>query len=173
MNNVEKVKEILINMIPDLEKKTGVKFNNCEFRIDGRLTKSLGRTRANVYRDKCGKITRVKPTSIVLNKHYVENGNIEDIKRTFKHEFAHYVTFKKKGQHNHDTVEFITICELLNTTYTKINPNVKHVTRKYEGYCSKCGKRVYGTDRATNVTKNPNRYISGCCNAHIEIKKNY
>ena len=160
--------ETLRSLIKGFEEKTGVKFTG-EIKINGRLTKALGRCQAIITQDRIsGAIKTVNPIGIDISKRFMEVATPEEIIDVLAHEFAHYCTFKTVGEHDHNTLEFKKFCEILGTTHAPSMSTKNKIRKKYDVYCSCCSKHL--TSKATanaGVIQNPKRYSSGCCKAPV------
>lgn len=166
--------ELLRSLIKGFEEKTGVMFTG-ELKINGRLTRALGRCSALLTRDnKTGLIVKANPISIEISKKFLEVATTEEIISVLAHEFAHYCTYKTVGDHDHDTPTFKKYCEMLDTSHSPSMSTKNKIKNKYDIYCSCCG-RFLG-EKATakaGVVKNPKNYKSSCCEATITVRKNF
>lgn len=166
--------ELLRTLIKGFEEKAGVKFT-VELKINGRLTKSLGRCQAIITQNSItGEITKVNPIGIDISKKFLEIATPEEIIGVLAHEFAHYCTYKKVGLHDHNTLEFTMFCKMLNTTHAPSMSTKNKIRNKYDVYCSCCNKHLLGkTTARAEVIKYPKHYKSKCCNSELKVVKNY
>lgn len=167
---IETIREI----IRTCEETTGIKFE-AELKLNGRLTKVLGRAIAKVHTDIFTKKVTTTPLSIEINKKFAETATKEELIGVVSHEFAHYCCYSTIGNHTHDTKEFKYYCGLLNTSSATSITIKNQIKCKYETFCSCCGKTTgrYTSARA-NVIKNKGKgYRSACCRSTIEIKTNW
>lgn len=166
--------ETLRSLIKGFEEKTGVKFNG-ELKINGRLTRSLGRCQAIITRDRfSGEIKTVNPIGIDISKRFIEVATTQEIIDVLAHEFAHYCTYKTVGQHDHDTLAFKKFCEILSTSHAPSMSTKNKIRNKYEIYCTCCGKHLGGKATANaGVVQRPSGYKSGCCEAPVRVEKNF
>lgn len=166
--------ELLRTLIKGFEEKTGIEFTG-ELKINGRLTKALGRCQAMVTQDRrTGEIIKVKPIGIDISKKFLEIATPEEIISVLAHEFAHYCTYQKIGEHNHDSIEFIKFCKMLETSHAPSMSTKNKIKNKYDIYCTCCGKHLGGKTTANaGVVQRPSSYKSGCCKAPVRVVKNF
>ena len=166
--------ELLTNLIKGFEEKTGVQFTG-ELKINGRLTKSLGRCKAILTQDiRTGKIVRANPIGIEINKKFLEVATTEEIVDVLAHEFAHYCTYKTVGQHDHSTPAFKMFCKMLSTSHAPTMSIKNKIKSKYDIYCTCCGKHLGSKSTArAGVIQNTSRYNSACCKAPVRVEKNF
>ena len=166
--------ELLRTLIKGFEEKTGVSFTG-ELKINGRLTRALGRCQAIITQDRfTGKIVKVNPIGIDISKKFLEIATPEEIVDVLAHEFAHYCTYKTIGQHDHGTLEFKKFCEMLDTCHASSMSTKNKLKNKYDIYCTCCGKHIGGKSTArAGVVQNPTGYRSGCCKAQVRVEKNF
>lgn len=166
--------ELLRSLIKGFEEKTGVRFTG-EIKINGRLTRALGRCQAILTQDrKTGKIVKVNPIGIDISKKFLEIATPEEIVDVLAHEFAHYCTYKTIGQHDHGTLEFKKFCEMLDTCHAPSMSTKNKLKNKYDIYCTCCGKHIGGKSTArAGVVQRPSNYKSGCCEAPVRVEKNF
>lgn len=166
--------ETLRSLIKGFEEKTGVRFTG-EIKINGRLTRSLGRCQAIITQDRfSGEIKTVNPIGIDISKRFIEVATTQEIIDVLAHEFAHYCTYKTVGQHDHSTSTFKMYCELLETSHAPSMTTKNKLKNKYDIYCTCCGKHIGGKSTArAGVVQNPTGYRSGCCKASVRVEKNF
>lgn len=166
--------DLLKSLIKGFEERTDIEFTG-ELKINGRLSKSLGRCKAIIARDlRTGKTTKVNPVGIDISKKFLEIATPEEIVSVLAHEFAHYCTYKTYGDHDHSTKEFKMFCNILETNHAPSMSTKNKIRNKYDVFCSCCGEHigVKSTARA-GVIQNPSRYTSRCCKAPVRIQKNF
>lgn len=166
--------ETLRSLIKGFEEKTGVIFTG-EIKINGRLTRALGKCQAIATHDKIsGAIKTVNPIGIDISKRFMEVATPEEIIDVLAHEFAHYCTYKTLGEHDHNTLEFKKFCEMLGTTHATSMSTKNKIGIKYDVYCTCCGKHLGGKATANaKIVQKPSRYESRCCQAPVRVEKNF
>lgn len=166
--------ELLRNLIKGFEEKTGVNFTG-ELKINGRLTKALGRCKAILTQDtRTGEIIRVNPIGIDINKKFLEIATSEEIIDVLAHEFAHYCTYKTVGEHEHDTPAFKEYCEMLNTSHAPSMSIKNKIRNKYDIYCTCCGEHLASKSTANaGAVKRAQDFRSACCHSPIRVEKNF
>ena len=152
--------------------KAGVKFNSPVI-INGRLTRTLGRC----FYTHIGDVWN--PAKIEISKQLLETATDESIEAVIAHECAHYVTCALTHEnHGHDST-FRFYCEKIGTNNSMTHYDDLERTKpneeiyKYTLYCSNCGKFVGGRSRACRITKEPWDFYTKCCEAEVEVIKNW
>ena len=166
--------ELLRNLIKGFEEKTGIEFKG-ELKINGRLTRVLGRCQAIVYKNPItGQATEIKPVGIQISKKFLEIATPEEVVGVLAHEYAHYCTYATAGEHDHSNPTFKKYCELLETTHAPSISTKNKIKNKYDIHCSCCGKLIGGkTTARAGVVQHPHRYKSRCCGATVNVTKNF
>lgn len=160
---IEKVNEICNEIA-----KTNGFYIDCPIKENGRLTATLGR----VCYDEFG----IK--SIEFSKKLLQFGTDVQINDTIRHELAHAFSYWETGEvHGHDSF-WKYMAEKLGANPKsfaegQVYKEPAEKIHKYTLYCKKCGKLVGYRDRACNITKNPEKYLSKCCEDKITVKQNW
>lgn len=157
--------------------KCNVDFNSPVV-INSRLTRTLGRC----YYQRVN--AEWLPIRIEISRNLLKKATDESIEAVIAHECAHYVVCAiTKEYHGHDAT-FRFYCKQLGTTNDKaVYHNIKYknpkemtftsANFKYTLLCSECGKEVGNRSRACKVTRNPEMFITDCCNAKIKVIQNW
>ena len=107
-------------------------------RINGRLTRTLGRVIAHKRGNVCTN------DSMEFSRQFLETSTEESIKKVIAHEWAHYYLTKTTGEnHGHDA-EFKRVCKMIgceaDQTETTVERTVSEESLyKYIVYCPNCG----------------------------------
>ena len=133
----------------------------CPVKINGRLTRTLGRV---VYE---GSVDNVTPKVIEFSKRFVETATPESIQEVVKHEMCHYlVSLVTKKRHGHDVL-FKMMCNRVGASLNEsCAKEIKYMvpiakTYKYTITCSSCGAENYYS-KAGKVVKNADHYQCAC-----------
>ena len=132
--------------------KAGV-LNTYPIRINGRLTRTLGRVRYTKLSD-----NTIEPLDIEFSKQFLETASDASIKDVILHEAAHLIVAKRtKVHHGHDAY-FKKVCAELGTKrdgYAGEVELVKTVKYKYTIICPNCGE-IGGYNRMCKTIKEIN-----------------
>lgn len=154
----------------ELGRKIGLEFD-CPVKINGRLTKTLGRVVSESYP------FGLKPVSLEISKKLVNYATDEDIRTVIEHEFCHWaVCVETQESHDHDKV-FKAMCRRVGCTGDTPNINIKYLVNedslyKYVVKCKECGSTLYFS-RAGAVVKNLEEYECGKCGGEFKLIKNW
>lgn len=153
-----------------LGRTAGLDFD-CPVKINGRLTKTLGRVVAEPYP------FGYKPCSLEISRKVIDHATDEDIKAVIAHEFCHWaVLIETQECHHHDAI-FKAMCRRIGcendgTTIT-VNYDVDEDTLyKYNVRCIECGSTIVFS-RAGEVVKKPDEYECGKCGGALEVIQNW
>ena len=144
----------------------------CEIRENARLTKTLGRVR---YLD--GEIECIE-----FSKSFLASATDESVIEVILHELAHaFVFLENDGYHDGHGPMFKAMCARLGTSNDgAVAKNLKYKDGaeneeryKYNIYCGCCGKLVGNRTRACSITKEPEYFISNCCQAPLKVIQNW
>ena len=142
----------------------------CPIMENTRFSTTLGRVTWNEQ----GKLEKIEFSAALL-----KTATERTIMDTILHELAHAFVYLETGEiHGHDAM-FRSMCHRLGTLNDGMYAKNFELTvskeeyYKYDIYCEKCGKLVGHRSRACKVTKNPEEFLSHCCNAGIKVVQNY
>lgn len=154
----------------ELGRKVGLEFD-CPVKINGRLTKTLGRVISEPYP------FGLKPVSLEISKKLINYATDEDIRTVIKHEFCHWaVCVETQESHDHDKV-FKAMCRKVgcagNTPCVKINYIAdEDKIHKYVVKCKDCDNTLYFS-RAGKVVKHLEEYMCGKCGGTLTMTQNW
>ena len=135
---------------------------DCPVKINGRLTRTLGRVTAN-WVDK-----RLENESLEISKALLETATDESIKSVIDHEWCHYYLNKTTGEaHGHDKM-FKQLCARIGCTNDGTSTHVDRIVGeeaiyKYQVYCATCDEFVAGYSRMNKTLRNLNRCTCNKC----------
>lgn len=162
----------MLNIIKNYEEITGVTFEG-NFSINGRLSKALGKCIAKAQTDKKGKI-HITSIDIQISKKFLSVATEKEVKEVLAHEYAHYCTFKKFGNHTHSTQEFKNYCDLLDTDSSKGRSLTNAIERKYSVICDCCGQVIAVAHTANSkYVKYARAIVTRCCRSTAHVKTNW
>lgn len=91
--------KIIQNEMRKLDKISGLDTSNIPIRISSRMVKSYGKCR---FQKAFGKIY---PTEIIFFRNLIQNGTMEQILETVRHEYAHiFANLTDNTNHKHDYI---------------------------------------------------------------------
>lgn len=159
------------NYLQELAKNVDLVYNT-PVKINGRLTKTLGRVIAEP-----ATFNSYKPEVIEFSKQFLETSTDESVRQVIMHEFAHWAVLVETGEvHGHDAI-FKAMCRKIgceaNRPQTKVERTVSDdKIYKYIVKCKDCGNEVH-YNRAGKVVKHPDFYGCGKCGGELECIQNW
>lgn len=145
---------------------------NTPIKINGRLTKTLGRVIAEP-----AMFDSYKPEKIEFSRQFLETSTDESVRQTIMHEFAHWAVLVETGQpHGHDAI-FKAMCRKIGCQADRPQTHVERIVSddkifKYIVKCDECGNEVH-YNRAGKVVKQPWAYSCGKCGGELEVIQNW
>ena len=145
---------------------------NTPIKINGRLTKTLGRVIAEP-----AAFDSYKPEVIEFSKQFLETSTDESVRQTIMHEFCHWAVLIETGEvHGHDAV-FKAMCRKIGCEANRPQIKVERTVSddklfKYTVRCDECGNEIH-YNRAGKVVKNPEWYGCGKCGGDLEVIQNW
>jgi len=111
--------------------------------------------------------TDIRDCEITLSWGAFESFTPEEWMDNVRHELIHVEEIQKYGASNHGwrfkqrarEVDASTSCP-------------KFTEYKYKLYCKECDEFVSGKYKKSKMVKNPNKYITRCCDANLYVEKN-
>lgn len=167
MWTIQKIEDYL----KELGISVGLKYNT-PVRINGRLTKTLGRVIAEPT-----VFDAYKPEIIEFSKQFLETSTDESVRQVIMHEFAHWAVLIETGEiHHHDAV-FKAMCRKIGCVADRpMNAVERTVSNdklfKYIVKCKDCDNEVH-YNRAGKVIKHPDWYGCGKCGGELEVIQNW
>lgn len=164
-----------IQKIEDYLKELGISVGleyNTPVRINGRLTKTLGRVIAEPT-----VFDAYKPEIIEFSKQFLETSTDESVRQVVMHEFAHWAVLIETGEiHHHDAV-FKAMCRKIGCVADRPTSVVERTVSndklfKYIVKCKDCDNEMH-YNRAGNVVKHPDWYGCGKCGGELEVIQNW
>lgn len=122
--------------------KAGVEVD-APIKLNGRLTKCLGRVRYCCLGGECA------PILVEFSKQLLATATDDSILGIIKHEAAHFIVLKRTYKnHGHDAV-FKAVCAEIGTTYDNAVVQTEKIVDssavfKYEVFCPTCNKKLKG-----------------------------
>ena len=154
-------------------KKAGHNFpNSIEIKINGRLTRTLGRCMyKNIYEI-------ATPYKIEFSKQFLETSTDDCIESVIAHEACHALVAIETGVAHHHDEYFKEMCRRVGCTNdgrtTQVESTVDdRALYKYFVVCKECGKVVGMFHRAGKIVKNSEHYKSKCCKGSLLVEKNW
>ena len=149
-----------------------LEFNNIEIKINGRLTKTLGRCN---YKKQD---TKLIPVCLEFSRLLVEKGDNKLIEDVIKHECAHAIATIETGASQKHNNYFKSVCARIGTTNDTPSTTAKYNAEdteiyKYTVICEKCKKVVGRYHRAGNVIKMPSHYGCNYCGGSLKVIQNF
>lgn len=141
--------------------------------INKRMKETLGLCHA-IYDEAEGWL----PTMLEFSQQLLEFGTDASVTAIIGHECAHFLTLVFTHEdHGHDEV-FKHFCSLIDVTNDGTQTEIEYTVSpdrlyKYTFYCTKCGGFVGGQHHTCDRVKNYQLYISNCCHADIELRRNW
>lgn len=145
---------------------------NTPVKINGRLTKTLGRVVAEP-----AAFDSYKPEVIEFSKQFLETSTDESVRQTIMHEFCHWAVLIETGEvHGHDAV-FKAMCRKIGCEANRPQIKVERTVSddklfKYIVKCKDCDNEIH-YNRAGKVVKNPEWYGCGKCGGDLEVIRNW
>jgi predicted SprT family Zn-dependent metalloprotease len=155
----------------ELAANIGLTFNT-PVKINGRLTKTLGRVRSNPT-----PFGMYEPECVEFSKRFLETSTDESVRQVIMHEFAHWAVLIETGEvHGHDTV-FKAMCRKIGCQADRPQAKIERIVSedkvfKYIVKCEDCGSEMY-YDRAGKVVKHPDWYECGKCGGSLKVIQNW
>ena len=156
MWTIDRVKDELNNLC----KADGLPAIQVPVRINGRLTRTLGRVR--FMRATC------EPVGIEFARILLETGTDNDIMNVIKHEYVHYFFLVSKGEdHGHDAV-FKKKCAEIGCEHDKTMNRLEggedyDKKFKYEIFCPDCNETIGTYSRMCKTIRNIEYCHCGRC----------
>ena len=149
-----------------------LEFNNIEIKINGRLTKTLGRC---CYEVQGSKLT---PIRLEFSRLVIEKGDSKLIEDVIKHECAHAIATIETGEKQSHNMYFKSVCARIGTTNDTPSTVAKYNAGDAEIYkyiinCEKCKKVVGKYHRAGNVVKMTPYYRCSNCGGSLKVTQNF
>lgn len=145
---------------------------NTPVKINGRLTKTLGRVIAEP-----AAFDSYKPEVIEFSKQFLETSTDESVRQIIMHEFCHWAVLVETGEvHGHDAV-FKAMCRKIGCEANRPQIKVKRTVSndklfKYIVKCKDCNNEIH-YNRAGKVVKNPEWYWCSKCGGDLEVIQNW
>lgn len=163
---VEEIKSYM----QELAASVGLEFYT-PVKINGRLTKTLGRVIAIPYFNHYG------PECVEFSKQFLETSTDESIKQVIQHEFCHWAVLVETGKVHHHDATFKAMCRKIGCSadqpVTKVERTVSDDKLfKYIVRCKDCGNELH-YNRAGKVVKHPDWYGCGKCSGDLEVVQNW
>ena len=141
-------------------------------RINGRLTKTLGRVMAEPTM-----FNKYKPEAIEFSKQFLETSTDESVRQVIMHEFCHWAVLTETGEiHHHDSV-FKAMCHKVGCDFNRPQSKIERTVNddqlyKYVVKCKDCDNIMY-YNRAGKVVKHPDFYSCGRCGGELKVIQNF
>lgn len=145
---------------------------NTPVKINGRLTKTLGRVIAEP-----AAFDSYKPEVIEFSRQLLETSTDESVRQVIMHEFAHWAVLVETGEvHGHDAV-FKAMCRKIGCKADRPQTKVERTVGddklfKYIVKCKDCDNEMH-YNRAGKVVKHPDWYGCGKCGGQLEVIRNW
>ena len=167
MWTVQEIREYL----SELATQVGLVYNT-PVKINGRLTKTLGRVIAEPVA-----FDSYKPQVIEFSRQFLETSTDESVRQVIMHEFCHWAVLVETGQpHGHDAAFKAMCCHIgcnANRPQVKVERTVSDdQLYKYIVKCKDCDNEMH-YNRAGKVVKHPDFYGCGKCGGSLEVIQNW
>ena len=145
---------------------------NTPVKINGRLTKTLGRVIAEP-----AAFDSYKPEVIEFSRQFLETSTDDSIHEVVKHELAHWAVLTETGEiHHHDAI-FKDMCRRIGCQADRQQAKVERTVSddklfKYIVKCKDCDNEMH-YNRAGKVVKQPWAYSCGKCGGQLEVIQNW
>lgn len=145
---------------------------NTPIKINGRLTKTLGRVIAEP-----AMFDSYKPEKVEFSRQFLETSTDDSIREVIKHEFCHWAVLIETGKIHHHDMVFKAMCRRVgcqaNRPQTKVERTVSDDKLfKYIVKCKDCDNEMH-YNRAGKVVKHPDWYGCGKCGGELECIQNW
>lgn len=146
---------------------------DCPVRINGRLTRTLGRFCYKYVNGECVQDV------LEMSKQLLETATEESVISVIDHEWCHYYATKSTGEHHGHDAYFKEICGRVGCTNDKTRTSVDRIVSassiyKYQVFCPTCEEFISGYSRMSKTLKNIDEcYCKKCGQYGLEVIQNW